>query len=74
MVSLDSEAIPTEIQLRPPGQVILVLGLLRPVLKVPIVNGFGVAYIIDTNDQRVHVGKSGLALEYEGNQCKADTG
>src|ERR1039458_5608952 len=55
LITFDGETIAAEIQLRPPSEVILVLRLLRAILKVPIVDRFRVAYVIDPYNHWVHV-------------------
>ena len=57
LIALDGEAVAAEIEFGPAREVILVLGLLRAVLKVAIVDGFGSANVVDTDDERVHIGK-----------------
>jgi hypothetical protein len=48
LVTLNGETIPAEVQLRPTGEVILVLHFLRPILEVAIVDRFGPANVVDT--------------------------
>ena len=49
LVALDGEAIATEVQLRPPCEVILILGLLGAVLEVAVVDRFRAANVVETS-------------------------
>jgi hypothetical protein len=74
LITFDGEAVAAEIQFGPAGEVILVLRFLRAILKVPIVDCFRVAYVVDAHDHRVHVGKRSLALIGECSQTDTHTG
>src|SRR6202051_258752 len=74
LITFDGEAIAAEIQLRPPGEVILVLRLLRAILKVPIVDRLRVASVIDTHNHWVHASKRGLTLVRESRQGDTHSG
>ncbi len=54
LIPLDRESVAAEVEFGPTRQVIFVLGFLRTVLKIPIVDGFGAAHVVDANDHRVH--------------------
>ena len=74
LVALDREAIAAEIEFRPAREIVFVLGLLRAVLEVAIIDRFGAAYVIDTDDERMHVGKRHLAAEHKGSEGQTDHG
>ena len=63
-----------EIEFRPARQIILVLGLLRAVFEVAIVDRFRTAHVVDANDHGVHIGERALALEGERGQRETDSG
>jgi hypothetical protein len=72
LVSLNGEPIAAELEFDPAGQIILVLGFLRTVLEVAIVNCFGPANIIDSHDHRVHRRKRFLASVHESRESEAN--
>ena len=51
LIAFDGVAIAREVMLGPTGELILVFCLLRLVLKIPLVDGFGVACLIDPDYQ-----------------------
>src|SRR5208337_1073223 len=74
LITFDGETIAIEIELRPAGEVILVLRLLRAILKVPVVDRFSVAYVIDPHNHWVHVGQRCLAFIGESGQADTHSG
>ena len=65
LVALNREAIAGEIELSPPCEVVLVLCLLGPILKVSIVDRFRMADVVDSNDEWMNFCERLLALEYK---------
>jgi len=56
------------------AKVVLVLCLLRAILKVPVVDRFRVAYVIDPHNHWVHASKRGLTLVRESGQGDTHSG
>ena len=74
LIAFDGEAVPAEIEFREAGQVILVLGFLRAVLEVAVVDGLSPAHVVDANDHGVHTGERALALEGQARKGETDDG
>ena len=72
LVSLDREAIAVEVELRPTRKVIFVLGFLRPILEVAIVDRLGPADVVDAHNQWMDTRERSLAFVDETGEYKAN--